>query len=248
PEEINRKIVDHISDINMPYSDISREYLLREGLPPDRVIKTGSPMYEVLNYYMPKIEASDVLSRLGLRAEDYFVVSAHREENIDYPEQFDKLIHVLNGLADRFEKRIIVSTHPRTRKMIEARKIKLPPAIELMKPLGFIDYVHLQRHAIATLSDSGTITEESSILNFPALNIRNAHERPEGMEEGAVIMAGLEFDRIKEGLAILRLQGRGEHRLLRTVQNYQMPNVSEKVVRIILSYTDYVNRVVWRKS
>lgn len=246
PEEINRKIVDHISDINMPYSDISRDYLLREGLPPDRVIKTGSPMYEVLHYYMPKIEASDVLSRLGLRAEDYFVVSAHREENIDYPEQFDKLIHLLNGLADHFEKRIIVSTHPRTRKMMESRKIVLPPAVELMKPLGFIDYVHLQQHAIATLSDSGTITEESSILNFPALNIRNAHERPEGMEEGAVMMTGLEFDRILEGLVILRFQGRGEHRFLRPVQDYQMPNVSEKVVRIILSYTDYVNRVVWK--
>lgn len=247
PEEINRKIVDHISDVNMPYSDISREYLLRECLPPDRIIKTGSPMYEVLHHYLPKIAASDVLARLGLRAEDYFVVSAHREENIDYPEQFDKLIRVLHGLAESFGKRIIVSTHPRTRKMIEARQATLPPEVELMKPLGFIDYVHLQMHAIATLSDSGTITEESSILNFPALNIRNAHERPEGMEEGAVIMTGLELPRILEGLAILQFQGRGDHRLLRPVVDYQMPNVSEKVARIILGYTDYINRVVWRK-
>jgi UDP-N-acetylglucosamine 2-epimerase (non-hydrolysing) len=248
PEEINRKIVDHISDINMPYSDIGREYLLREGIPPDRVIKTGSPMYEVLHYYMPKIEASDVLTRLDLKAEDYFVVSSHREENIDFPEQFEKLIIMLNGLADRFGKRVIVSTHPRTRKMIEAGQIVLRPAVELLKPLGFTDYVHLQMHAMATLSDSGTITEESSILNFPALNIRNAHERPEGMEEGAVMMTGLEFDRILEGLVILKSQGRADTRTLRMVSDYQMPNVSEKVARIILSYTDYVNHTVWRRQ
>jgi UDP-N-acetylglucosamine 2-epimerase (non-hydrolysing) len=248
PEEINRKIVDHISDINMPYSDIGRDYLLREGIPPDRVVKTGSPMYEVLHYYMPKIEASDVLTRLDLKAEDYFVVSSHREENIDFPEQFEKLIIMLNGLADRFGKRVIVSTHPRTRKMIEAGQIALRPAVELLKPLGFTDYVHLQMHAIATLSDSGTITEESSILNFPALNIRNAHERPEGMEEGAVMMTGLEFDRILEGLAVLQSQGRADKRTLRMVSDYQMPNVSEKVARIILSYTDYVNHTVWRRQ
>lgn len=248
PEEINRKIIDHISDINMPYSSISREYLLREGIAPDRIIKTGSPMYEVLHYYLPKIEASGVLQRLDLREQDYFVVSSHREENIDFPDQFEKLIHLLNGLAEHFGKRIIVSTHPRTRKMIDEIGVKLNPSVELMKPLGFCDYVHLQTHAIATLSDSGTITEESSILNFPALNIRNAHERPEGMEEGAVMMTGLEFDRILEGLAILQLQGCANERRLRMVQDYQAPNVSEKVARIILSYTDYINRVVWHKQ
>ena len=247
PEEINRKIVDHISDINMPYSTISREYLLREGIPPDRIIKTGSPMYEVLHHYLPKIEASDVLKRLSLQAEEYFVVSAHREETIDYPEQFDKLIHILNGLADYFGKRVIVSTHPRTRKMIEERQVQLKPGIELMKPFGFCEYVHLQMHASATLSDSGTITEESSILNFPALNMRNAHERPEGMEEGAVMMTGLEFGRIIEGLTILQSQARAHKHSLLPVQDYQTPNVSEKVVRIILSYGDYINRVVWRK-
>lgn len=247
PEEINRKIVDHICDINMPYSTISREYLLREGIPPDRVIKTGSPMYEVLHHYLPKIEASDVLKRFNLQAEDYFAVSSHREENIDFPEQFEKLIYMLNSLADNFGKRVIVSTHPRTRKMIDEQQVLLRPGVELMKPLGFFDYVHLQMHSSATLSDSGTITEESSILNFPALNIRNAHERPEGMEEGAVMMTGLEFDRILEGLSILKSQGRGNKRSLQPVQDYQVPNVSEKVVRIILSYTDYVNRVVWRR-
>lgn len=248
PEEINRKIVDHISDINMPYSSISREYLLREGIPPDRVIKTGSPMYEVLRHYLPRIEASDVLKRLDLQERDYFVVSSHREENIDFSEQFDKLIFMLNGIAHRFGKRVIVSTHPRTRKMIDDKQVSLHPLMELMKPLGFIDYVHLQMHAIATLSDSGTITEESSILNFPALNIRNAHERPEGMEEGAVMMTGLELDRVMEGLSILQSQGQTDIYTLRPVQDYQMPNVSEKVVRIILSYTDYVNRVVWHKT
>jgi UDP-N-acetylglucosamine 2-epimerase (non-hydrolysing) len=248
PEEINRKIVDHISDVNMPYSTISRDYLLREGLPPDRVIKTGSPMFEVLHHYLPKIERSDVLARLGLKDLDYFVVSSHREENIDYPEQFHKLINVLNALAERHGKRVIVSTHPRTRKMIDAMGVTLRPEVELLKPLGLCDYVHLQMHAVASLSDSGTITEESSILNFPALNIRNAHERPEGMEEAAVMMTGLELGRILDGLKILQSQPRGESRLLRIVEDYNVPNVSDKVVRIILSYTNYVNRVVWHKT
>lgn len=247
PEEINRKIVDHISDINMPYSAISREYLLREGLPPDRIIKTGSPMYEVLHYYLPKIQRSDVLHRLGLRELDYFVVSSHREENIDFPDQFAKLVSVLNAIAERYRKRIIVSTHPRTRTKIESTGATLRPEVELLKPLGLCDYVHLQQHAKASLSDSGTITEESSILNFPALNIRNAHERPEGMEEGAVMMTGLELNRVMEGLRILEAQPRGESRGLRMVGDYTVPNVSEKVVRIILSYTNYINRVVWQK-
>lgn len=248
PEEINRKIVDHISDINMPYSSISRDYLLREGLPPERIIKTGSPMFEVLHFYLPKIKASDVMKRLGLSTESYFLVSAHREENIDYPDQFAKLIRVLNDLAKDFGRRIIVSTHPRTRKKIEGMGAELNPAIDLMKPLSFSDYVNLQMNAIATLSDSGTITEESSILNFPALNIRNAHERPEGMEEGAVMLTGLEYDRIREALTIVQKQGRKDGRTLRMVGDYDAPHVSEKVVRIILSYTDYINRVVWQKN
>ena len=247
PEEINRKIVDHISDINMPYSSISREYLLREGLPPDRVIKTGSPMFEVLHHYLPKIERSNVLSRLGLNAMDYYVISAHREENIDDPAQFEKLVQVLNGLAETGNKRIIVSTHPRTRKRIEEKNAKTHGLVELMKPLGFCDYVKLQMNAAAVLSDSGTITEESSILNFPALNIRNAHERPEGMEEGTVMMVGLEWERIREALRVLETQPRGTERLLRIIDDYNVPNVSDKVLRIILSYTDYVNRVVWKK-
>lgn len=247
PEEINRKIVDHISDINLCYSDIAREYLLREGLPPDRVIKTGSPMFEVLQHYRPGIEGSDVLGRLGLEPERYFVVSAHREENIDSPEQFAKLVRVLNGIAETYRQRIIVSTHPRTRKRVEESGVQLDERVELMKPLGFCDYVRLQRESRATLSDSGTITEESSILNFPALNIRNAHERPEGMEEAAVMMTGLELDRVLQGLQILETQPRGDNRLLRLVADYSMPNVSDKVVRIVLSYTDYVNRVVWQR-
>ncbi len=246
PEEINRRIVDHISDINLPYSTLSRDYLLREGLPPDRVIKTGSPMYEVLHFYLPKIEASDVLDRLDLQAQEFYVVSAHREENVDYPEQFTGLVNVLHRLAES-GRRVIVSTHPRTRKRIEAEGVSLPPQVELMKPFGFCDYVQLQRHARAVLSDSGTITEESSILNFPALNIRQAHERPEGMEEAAVMLVGLSWERVADGLAVLETQPRGEQRVLRIVEDYNIPNVSEKVVRIILSYTDYVNRVVWQK-
>ncbi|HNU30577.1 MAG TPA: UDP-N-acetylglucosamine 2-epimerase (non-hydrolyzing) [Sedimentisphaerales bacterium] len=247
PEEINRRIVDHISDVNLPYSSISRDYLLREGLSPDRVIKTGSPMYEVLHYYLPRIEKSSILQHLGLRERDYFVVSCHREENVDCPQQFGKFVSVLNAMAERFGQRIIVSTHPRTRKKIEAEGVKLAANVKLLKPLGLCDYVHLQMHARATLSDSGTITEESSILNFPALNIRNAHERPEGMEEGAVMMTGLEHNRIIDGLRILDAQGRGENRDLQMVNDYRVPNVSEKVVRIIVSYTDYVNRTVWHK-
>ncbi len=247
PEEINRKIIDHISDINMPYSSIAREYLLREGILPDRIIKTGSPMYEVLHHYMPKIKASDVLERFNLKSAKYFVVSAHREENIDAPEQFIKLIEVLNQLAETHKHRIIVSTHPRTRKRIDAENVRLNSLVELIKPLGFNDYVKLQMHAIAVLSDSGTINEESSILNFPALNIRNAHERPEGMEEGAVMMTGLEADRVMQALQILESQPKGENRMFRMVCDYSMPNVSEKVARIILSYMDYINRFVWHK-
>jgi len=248
PEEINRKIVDHISDINMPYSSISREYLLREGVPPDRVIKTGSPMFEVLTYYRPKIDRSDVLARLGLEEGCYFVVSAHREENIEAPEQFRGLVEVLNGLAERCGLPIIVSTHPRTRKRIDSEGVKLNPLVQLLKPLGFLDYVKLESRAKATLSDSGTITEESSILNFPALNIRNAHERPEGMEEAAVMMTGLNLARILEAMAVLEEQPRGRERSLDLVTDYSARNVSEKVARIILSYTGYVNRVVWRKN
>ena len=248
PEEINRKIVDHISDINMPYSDISREYLLREGIPPDRIIKTGSPMFEVLHHYLPKIQASTVLARLGLSPGQYFVISAHREENIDSPGQARKLVRVLSELATRYALRIIFSTHPRTRKRLESMGAELPAEVELVKPLGFSDYVHLQMNAKAALSDSGTITEESSILNFPALNIRDAHERPEGMEEATVMMTGMEWDRVSEGLHILEHQSRGDQRTLGIVEDYTAPNVSEKVVRVIQSYTDYVNRVVWHKT
>jgi len=247
PEEINRRIVDHLADINLPYSTISREYLLREGLPPDRIIKTGSPMFEVLHHYLPKIERSDVLRRLGLKEGEYFVVSCHREENVDSPRQFGKLVEVLNGLATRFGERVIVSTHPRTRKRVDASGLTLDPRVELLKPLGLTDYVRLELGARATLSDSGTITEESSILNFPALNIREAHERPEGMEEAAVMMVGLEWNRIVEGLAVLEGQGRGANRSLRIVADYAMPNVSDKVTRVVLGYMDYVNRTVWQR-
>lgn len=248
PEEINRKIVDHISDINLTYSDISREYLLREGLPPDRVIKTGSPMFEVLQHYLPKIESSDVLERLKLGAEDYFVVSAHREENVDNPTNFANLVESLNRIAESYNKRIIFSTHPRTRKKIDANEVRFDSRIELMKPLGFTDFVKLQQNAFVVLSDSGTISEESSILNFRAVNIRQAHERPEAMEEASVIMAGVCPNRMLQAISIVSKQPAGVDRLLRPVADYSMPNVSEKVVRIVLSYTDYVNRVVWSKN
>ncbi len=247
PEETNRRIVDHTADINLTYSTIARDYLLREGLPPDQVIKTGSPMYEVLHHYLPQIGASDALNRLGLQSEQYFVVSAHREENIEPDKSFTKLIAVLNALAEDHGLPIVVSTHPRTQNRVEATGAEFHPLVRLMKPLGFYDYVNLQMNSKAVLSDSGTINEESSILNFPALNIREAHERPEGMEEAAVMMVGLDVERVRQGLAILASQPRGTERILRLVADYNVPNVSEKVVRIIHSYTDYVNRVVWRK-
>lgn len=247
PEEINRRIVDHTADINLTYSTIARDYLLAEGLPADQVIKTGSPMFEVLNHYKAKIESSDVLERLGLKEHEYFIVSAHREENINSDQNFLDLVGMLNAVAEKYQYPVIVSTHPRTRKRIEQLNIEFHPLVQLLKPLGFSDYNKLQLAAKATLSDSGTINEESSILNFPALNLRQAHERPEGMEEAAVMMVGLTAERILQGLEILNHQPRGEERLLRLVADYSMPNVSEKVVRIILSYTDYVNRVVWKK-
>ncbi len=247
PEEINRKIVDHISDINMPYSDIAREYLLREGLPPDRVIKTGSPMFEILQHYRTRIDASPALQQFGVSRQDYFVVSAHREENVDSDENFHNLVASLNMIAEEFQRPVIFSTHPRTRKRIDESSVQFNELIQLSKPLPFSSFVHLQMRAKAVLSDSGTITEESSILNFPALNIREAHERPEGMEEASVMMTGLNPVRVRQGLGIVLQQPRGESRLLRPVADYQCPNVSEKVVRIILSYTDYINRNVWRK-
>jgi len=246
PEETNRKIVDHISDINLTYSDIAREYLLSEGLQPDRVIKTGSPMFEVLNHFMPKIQASNIVQKLQLEKHKYFVVSAHREENINSKQNFERLFFTLNTMAGQYGYPIIVSTHPRTRNKIEESKIQLNPLIKLEKPFGLNDYVALQCHAKAVLSDSGTITEESSILNFPALNIREAHERPEGMEEAAVMMVGLNPDRIMQGLQLLDQEDHST-RKFRLVADYSMPNVSDKVVRIILSYTDYVKRVVWKE-
>ena len=247
PEETNRRIVDHTADINLTYSTIARDYLLREGLPPDQVIKTGSPMYEVLHHYLPQIQASNVLARLELKEGEYFVVSAHREENIESDQSFSKLVVVLNALAEDYQLPVIVSTHPRTQKRVDATATKFHPLVRLLKPLGFHAYVNLQMRARAVLSDSGTINEESSILNFPALNVREAHERPEGMEEAAVMMVGLEVERVRQGLAILQSQPRGAERGLRLVADYSMPNVSDKVVRILHSYTDYVNRVVWKK-
>ena len=251
PEETNRRIVDHTADVNLTYSTIARDYLLREGLPPDLVIKTGSPMFEVLTHYRQRIDASDVLARLGLEAGGYFVVSAHREENIESEQSFTKLVAVLNAVADDYGLPVIVSTHPRTQKRIDATCSVFHPLVRLLKPLGFHDYNKLQLSARASLSDSGTINEESSILNFPALNLREAHERPEGMEEAAVMMVGLELERVRQGLAILAKQPRGDDRSdphgIRPVYDYSMPNVSDKVVRIIHSYTDYVNRVIWKK-
>jgi UDP-N-acetyl-L-fucosamine synthase len=245
PEETNRKIVDHISDINLTYSDIAREYLLREGLAADRIIKTGSPMFEVLNHYLPAIESSDVLTKLNLKEHEFFVVSAHREENINSEKNFRGLMESLNLIAEKYKYPIIVSTHPRTRKMIDSKKIEVRPEIQFLKPLGFTDYNALQMKSYAVLSDSGTVSEESSILNFPALNIREAHERPEAMEEAAVMMVGLNPERIMQGLIQLQTQKRGTERNFRRVSDYSMPNVSEKMVRIIISYVDYIKRVVW---
>ncbi|WP_417884102.1 non-hydrolyzing UDP-N-acetylglucosamine 2-epimerase [Vibrio rumoiensis] len=247
PEETNRKIVDHIADINLTYSTIARDYLLAEGIPADRVIKTGSPMFEVLNYYMPQIDSSDVLERLGLQKGKFFVVSAHREENVDSPKQLAKLADILNTVAEKYDFPVIVSTHPRTRNKIEAQGIQFHQNIQLLKPLGFHDYNHLQKNSKAALSDSGTITEESSIMNFPALNLREAHERPEGFEEASVMMVGLEVERVLQALEVLESQPSGDDRLLRPVYDYSMPNVSDKMVRIIHSYTDYVKRVVWKQ-
>jgi UDP-N-acetylglucosamine 2-epimerase (non-hydrolysing) len=247
PEEINRRIVDHTADINLTYSTIARDYLLREGLSPDMVIKTGSPMFEVLNHYREGIDSSDVLDRLGLEKGKFFVVSAHREENIDSDMNFGKLVNVLNTVAAHFDFPVIVSTHPRTQKRVDAMGVKFHKNVRLLKPLGFKDYNKLQLDSKAVLSDSGTINEESSILNFPALNIREAHERPEGMEEGAVMMVGLEADRVMQALQVLESQSRGTGRSLRLVADYSMPNVADKVVRIVHSYVDYVNRVVWKK-
>ncbi|WP_420379282.1 non-hydrolyzing UDP-N-acetylglucosamine 2-epimerase [Gilvibacter sp.] len=248
PEETNRKIVDHVADINLTYSDIAREYLLREGLSPDRVIKTGSPMFEVLNQFQEKIAASDVLQRLDLKKHEYFVVSAHREENISNPKNFEGLITSLNTIAEKYDYPVIVSTHPRTRNMLEAKEVKTHKNIQFLKPLGFSDYNALQVNSFAVLSDSGTISEESSILNFHALNIREAHERPEAMEEASVMMVGLQPELVLQGLAALSVQQRNPQRNFRQVADYSMPNVSEKVVRIIISYTDYINRVVWSKA
>ena len=248
PEEINRRIVDHTADIHLPYSEIARGYLLREGLPPDQVIKTGSPMREVIEHYMPGIEASDVLARLGLTQQRYFLVSSHREENVDSPENLQKLFAILNALAERYQEPVIVSTHPRTRKRMDALGLTAHPLVQFLKPFGFLDYVKLQTQARAVLSDSGTITEESSILNFPALNLREVHERPEGFEEAAVIFVGMSIDRVMQGLGILETQPRGTERSLRLVTDYAPNNVSDKVLRIIQSYTDFVNRKVWHKS
>ncbi|WP_445427648.1 non-hydrolyzing UDP-N-acetylglucosamine 2-epimerase [Alishewanella sp. HL-SH05] len=247
PEEINRRIVDHTADINLTYSSIARDYLLAEGIPADRVIKTGSPMFEVLNHYMPQIDGSDVLNRLGLTEREFFVISAHREENVDSPKNLHKLAAILNGLAEKYGYPVIVSTHPRTRKRIEEQGLSFHPLVQLLKPLGFHDYNKLQKSAKAVLSDSGTISEESSIMNFPALNIREAHERPEAFEEASVMMVGLEVERVFQALQVLDSQPSGAERLLRPVFDYSMPNVSDKMVRIVHSYRDYVMRVVWKQ-
>lgn len=248
PEEINRRIVDHTADINLTYSTIARDYLLREGLPPDQIMKTGSPMNEVLNYYLPNINKSEIVNKLNLANHQYFVVSAHREENIESKTSFDKLTEVLNNLAEEHGIPVVMSTHPRTQRRLDASKLQFNSLVRFLKPLGFHDYVNLQINSKAVLSDSGTISEESAILNFPALNLRESHERPESMEEAFVMMVGLDKDRIRQGLAILNTQSRGEKRDLRLPVDYSVPNVSEKVVRIIQSYTDYVNRVVWKKN
>lgn len=247
PEEINRRLVDHMADINLTYSSIARDYLLAEGLPADMVIKTGSPMFEVLNTYREGIEASDVLERLGLEKHQFFVVSAHREENVDSDQNFLNLVESLNTIAENYQMPVIVSTHPRTQKRVDMMGVTFNPLVHLLKPLGFKDYNKLQLSAKAVLSDSGTINEESSIMNFPALNLREAHERPEGMEEAAVIMTGLQKERIMQSLAVIENQPRDDERLIRQVYDYSMPNVSDKIVRIIYSYTDYVNRVVWKR-
>lgn len=248
PEEINRRIVDHTSDINLTYSEIARDYLLREGFPPDQVIKTGSPMREVIQHHFPSIESSDVLDRLQLQKERYFVVSSHREENVDAPENLTKLLEVLNAVAEQFGDPVVVSTHPRTRKRLDALASTVHARVQFCRPFGFIDYVKLQTHARCVLSDSGTITEESSILNFPAINLREVHERPEGFEEAAVMFVGLSWTRVVQAIDVLASQPRGSHRALRMVKDYEPENVSAKMLRIILSYTDYVNRKVWRNS
>ena len=247
PEEINRRIVDHVADINLTYSSIAREYLLKEGLPSDQIIKIGSPMYEVINYYLPKIKKSNITSKLKLKKKNYFLISAHREENIENDINFDKLFKMINFLAKGYNVPIIVSTHPRTQKKLNFYNKKFSNKVNLLKPLGFYDYVNLQMNAKSTLSDSGTITEESTILDFPALNIRETHERPEGMEESSVMMVGLEIDRIQQGLMILEKQSKANKRTLSLVKDYDVPNVSEKIVRIIHSYIDYINQVVWKK-
>lgn len=247
PEETNRKIVDHISDINLTYSDIAREYLLREGIPADRIIKTGSPMFEVLNYFLPQIKKSNVQTELKISRNKYFVISAHREENVNSDRNFNDLVQTINSLAEEFQLPVIVSTHPRTRKQIDNSETKFSDLVILGKPFGLLDYVHLQMNAFAVLSDSGTISEESSILNFPALNIREAHERPEAMEEASVMMVGLKYDRIRQALSVLKNQKTGEERSLNLVKDYSMPNVSDKVIRIIISYIDYINANVWKK-
>ena len=248
PEETNRKIVDHIADINLTYSDIAREYLLREGIPPDQIIKTGSPMFEVLQHFKGKIETSNVLDRLQLKKNGYIVVSVHREENIEPDSQFNNFVNILNKLPSEYDKKIIVSTHPRTRNRINKEGITFNDSVQLLKPLGFMDYINLQKNAFIVLSDSGTISEESSILQFPALNLREAHERPEAMEEASVIMTGLDYTRVLQGVELLIKQEYSNDCVIKLVNDYSMPNVSDKVVRIILSYTDYINRKIWRKN